>query len=83
MDSDPKAAIAHAAAMEDVLLAADIFLEQVHHGDGVASARAVSRGYGIRTGLEDTIVLPDGRPAADNAALVRVAAALLGSHSST
>jgi uncharacterized protein (DUF849 family) len=59
MDSAPKAAIAHAAAMEDVLLAAGIFLEQVHHGDGVASwavsARAVSRGYGIRTGLEDTM----------------------------
>jgi uncharacterized protein (DUF849 family) len=61
-------------------------LEQIHHGDGVASwavcARAVSRGHGIRTGLEDTTVLPDGRPAADNAALVRAALAMLGPRSS-
>jgi len=58
-----------------------IVLEQVHHGDSVASwavnARAVPRGHGIRTGLEDTTVLPDGRLAPDNAALVRAAVALM------
>jgi uncharacterized protein (DUF849 family) len=43
------------------------------------AARAVERGNGIRTGLEDTTVLPDGRPAPDNAALVRAAAAMLAS----
>jgi uncharacterized protein (DUF849 family) len=83
LDSDPEDAVAHAAAMEDVLMRAGIALEQVHHGDGVASwavaSRAVERGHGIRTGLEDTTVLPDGRPASDNAALVRAAAALLAS----
>jgi uncharacterized protein (DUF849 family) len=67
--------------MEGTLVAAGIRLEQVHHGDGVASwavnARALQRGHGIRTGLEDTMVLPDGRPAADNAALVRAAAAMM------
>ena len=56
--------------------------EQVHHGEGIASwavnRRAVARGHGIRTGLEDCPVLPDGSPAPDNAALVRVAAALIG-----
>ena len=56
-------------------------LAHVHHGDGVAgwavNARALHRGHGIRTGLEDTTVLPDGRRAPDNAALVRAAAALM------
>ncbi len=82
LDADPREAVAHAAAMEDVLIAAAVALEQVHHGDGLASwavsARALERGHGMRTGLEDTPVLPDGRPAADNTALVRAAAAMIG-----
>jgi uncharacterized protein (DUF849 family) len=81
LDADPEDALAHAAAIEEVLDRARIGLEQVHHGDGVASwavaARALRRGHGIRTGLEDTTVLPDGRPAADNAALVGAAAAMM------
>jgi uncharacterized protein (DUF849 family) len=36
-------------------------------------------GHGIRTGLEDTPVLPNGRLAAGNAELVEAAAALLRS----
>jgi uncharacterized protein (DUF849 family) len=78
LDADPRDAVAHAAAMEEVLSRAGIGLEQIHHGDGIASwavnERALGRGHGIRTGLEDTPVLPDGRPALDNAALVRAAA---------
>lgn len=81
LDAEPAAAVAHAEAMERVLAEARIALEQVHHGDGVASwavsARALARGHGVRTGLEDTTVLPDGRPAADNADLVRAAAAMI------
>jgi uncharacterized protein (DUF849 family) len=81
LDADPKEAVAHAAAMEEVLVGADVSLEQVHHGDDVASwavsERALDRGHGIRTGLEDTTVLPDGRPAADNATLVQAAAAMM------
>lgn len=81
LDADPEKAVAHAAAMEETLARAGVSLEQVHHGDGVASwavsARALERAHGIRTGLEDTTVLPDGRPAPDNAALVRAAAALM------
>ena len=80
LDADPEQAVADAAAIEDALIHSGIALEQVHHGDGLASwavnARALERGHGIRTGLEDTTVLPDGRQAADNAALVRAAAAL-------
>ncbi len=81
LDDDPEEAVAHAAAMERVLARAGITLEQVHHGDGLSSwsvsARARARGHGIRTGLEDTTVLPDGRRAPDNAALVRAAAAMM------
>jgi uncharacterized protein (DUF849 family) len=81
LEADPDEAIAHAAAMEETLLRAEIELEQVHHGDGIASwavsRRALGRGHGIRTGLEDTTVLADGRLAADNATLVRAAAAMM------
>jgi uncharacterized protein (DUF849 family) len=81
LDADPEAAVSHAAAMEGVLTDAGVFLEQVHHGDGLASwavnARAVARGHGIRTGLEDTTVLPDGQPPAGNADLVRIAVAMM------
>jgi uncharacterized protein (DUF849 family) len=81
LDADPGTAVSHAAAMEQVLADARIELEQVHHGDGVATwhvmERSLSRGHGIRVGLEDTTVLPDGRPPVDNAELVRVAAAML------
>jgi uncharacterized protein (DUF849 family) len=81
LDADPETAGAHAAAMERVLDEAGVTLEQVHHGDELASwavnERALERGHGIRTGLEDTTVLPDGSPAPDNASLVRAAAALM------
>lgn len=81
LDADPEAAVAHAAAMEEIVALAGIELEQVHHGDGIATwavmARGVERGYGIRAGLEDTTVLPDGTRPEDNAALVRAAAAML------
>jgi uncharacterized protein (DUF849 family) len=82
LDADEATATAHAAAMEDVLVRSGVHLEQVHHGEGIASwavnRRAVARGHGIRTGLEDCPVLSDGSPAPDNASLVRVAAALIG-----
>jgi uncharacterized protein (DUF849 family) len=81
LDADPATAVAHAAAIEGVLDDAGVTLEQVHHGDDVATwhvmARAVSRGHGIRIGLEDTTVLPDGRRPAGNGELVRAAAAML------
>lgn len=71
-----------AAAMESVVAEAGIGLDQVHHGDGIASwavnRRAVERGHGIRTGLEDTPVLADGRLASGNGELVAAAAAILG-----
>ena len=81
LDADPDDAVAHAAAIEQVLADGGVTLEQVHHGDGIASwavnRRAVPLGHGIRTGLEDTPVLPDGRQASGNGELVAAAAALL------
>jgi uncharacterized protein (DUF849 family) len=81
LDADPQVAVAHAAAMEELLLGAGITLPQVHHGEGIASwavnERALRRGHGIRTGLEDVPVLPDGQVAPDNAALVRAAVVLI------
>jgi ABC-2 type transport system ATP-binding protein len=84
LDANPDVAVEHAAAIEQVLVDAGVGLEQVHHGDGLATwrvmERALARGHGIRIGLEDTTVLPDGRQAADNAELVRTAAAMLSGH---
>jgi len=81
LDADPDTAVAHAVAMDEVLDRGGITIERVYHGEGIASwavnRYGVARGAGIRTGLEDTPVLPDGRPATGNAELVRAAAALL------
>jgi uncharacterized protein (DUF849 family) len=80
LDADPDAATAHAGAIERALGEGGVTLEQVHHGDGIASwavnRRAVGRGHGIRTGLEDTGVLPDGSVASGNADLVAAAVAI-------
>jgi uncharacterized protein (DUF849 family) len=81
LDADPATALQHAAAMEEIVASAGITLEQVHHGYGIAcwavNQRALSRGHGIRTGLEDTTQLPDGAPARDNAELVAAAVHLI------
>lgn len=77
LDLDPAVALAHAAAMEEIVTSAGITLEQVHHGYGIAcwgvNRRALERGHAIRTGLEDITLLPDGRQARDNAELVAAA----------
>jgi uncharacterized protein (DUF849 family) len=82
LDAEPATTVAHAAAMEQLVIDAGVELEQVHHGDDVATwhvmERAVARGHGIRVGLEDTTVLPDGRRPAGNGELVSVAAEMLG-----
>ena len=81
LGEDPDTAVAEAEAIENVLATAEIRLGQVHHGDGLASwavnRRGAARGHGIRTGLEDTAVLPDGSPASGNGELVAAAAAIL------
>lgn len=84
LDADPDAAVQHAAEMEDIVAAAGITLAQVHHGYGIAcwavNRRGLDRGHGIRTGLEDVTLLPDGTQARDNADLVAAAARLIRAH---
>lgn len=81
LDADPDTAVQHAAQMEDIVVSAGITLEQVHHGYGMAcwavNRRGLGRGHGIRTGLEDVTMLPDGKQARDNADLVAAAARLI------
>jgi uncharacterized protein (DUF849 family) len=65
-------------------VSAGVTLEQVHHGCGIAcwavNRRGLDRGHGIRTGLEDITLLPDGKQAQDNADLVATAARLIREH---
>jgi uncharacterized protein (DUF849 family) len=84
LDVDTDLALRHAAAMEDIVLRAGIRLEQVHHGYGIAcwavNQRGLDRGHGIRTGLEDVTVLPDGKQSRNNADLIVAAARLIRTH---
>jgi uncharacterized protein (DUF849 family) len=84
LDADPESAVRQAARMEDIVTSAGITLEQVHHGYGMAcwavNRRGLDRGHGIRTGLEDVTLLPDGNQARDNAALVAAAVRLIRAH---
>lgn len=81
LNPDPATALRDGVAMEAILADAGIALPQVHHGfDGscwAVNRRALERGHGIRTGMEDVVTLPDGRPARDNAHLVTSARSLI------
>ncbi|MEV1045415.1 3-keto-5-aminohexanoate cleavage protein [Streptomyces sp. NPDC049916] len=81
LDTDPSTAVADAAAMEQMVIEAGMSLDQLHHGYGIATwdvcRRAAKRGHGIRVGVEDTGLLPDGRPASGNVELVQAARDLL------
>lgn len=84
LDADPETAVQHAAMMEDIVVSSGITLQQVHHGYDLAcwavNRRALDRGHGIRTGLEDITLLPDGKQARDNTELVAAAARLIREH---
>jgi uncharacterized protein (DUF849 family) len=76
---DPAATVALAAAIDATLDRAAVAAPRLHHGFGPATwavlDAAVARGHEIRIGLEDVLTLPDGTPAAGNAALVAAAVA--------
>jgi uncharacterized protein (DUF849 family) len=80
MDGDGPTAAQHARAIEARLDHHRIGAPRVHHGEGPATwavlTQAVELGHGIRVGLEDTLVLPDGTRTSSNAELVAAAAAL-------
>jgi uncharacterized protein (DUF849 family) len=80
VDEDPVAAVRRAVAIDRALDAAGFRAPRLHHGVELATwavlRRAIAAGHDIRVGLEDTLVLPDGAPAAGNAELVAAAVAL-------
>jgi uncharacterized protein (DUF849 family) len=79
MDGEP-APVEAAARLVDAL-GAEPGVPILLHGEGAAAwpvlREAGRRGLDARIGLEDTLVLPDGSPAPDNAALVTAARTLL------
>jgi uncharacterized protein (DUF849 family) len=78
-EHDAGAAVARAEALDQALDEAGIGPPRLYHAAGIATwaviDRALALGRDIRVGLEDTLVLPDARPARDNADLVRAARA--------
>lgn len=80
VDRSPEGAVATAAEASAELARLGIEAPQVHHGYGLVTwdvlRAAVAMGAGIRVGLEDTTVLPDGSVAAGNGDLVAAAARL-------
>jgi len=78
-DSEPGAAIVTAAAIDGVLAEVGVPLPRLHHGYDMTTwavlDAAVPAGRDIRIGFEDTLTLPGGARAADNAALVACARA--------
>ncbi len=79
-DPAPEQAVRRAAAIDALVAHHAPELPRLHHGYGAATwavlEAALAAGHDVRVGLEDTLVLPDGSPARDNADLVATAAAL-------
>ncbi len=83
-DRSAAGAVALAAEVEAALDRSDLSgVPRLHHGYGMATwsvlRGAVAMGRDIRVGLEDTLVMADGSPAAGNAALVAAGVALAAS----
>ncbi len=66
-----------AQRIEGVLDESGTSTPRLLHGEGTVTwpmlQYALERGYDVRVGFEDTLVLPDGRPAKDNAQLMEAA----------
>lgn len=81
VDRVPADAVATACEASAELKRLGIGAPQVHHGYGLATwdvlRAAAAGGFGLRTGLEDTPVLPDGTVAGGNGELIAAALALL------
>jgi uncharacterized protein (DUF849 family) len=74
-----EAALATVTQIETLLDAAGVQTPRLLHGYDATAwpllAVALQRGYDVRIGLEDTLMLPDGSRASDNAELVAAARA--------
>jgi uncharacterized protein (DUF849 family) len=81
IDDEPEAGLASAAAMVAMLHRGGLRGPFLVHGLGGSTwpvlRWAAERGHAVRIGLEDTLTLPDGGPAAGNAALVGAAAEIV------
>ncbi|WP_087930851.1 3-keto-5-aminohexanoate cleavage protein [Streptomyces albireticuli] len=80
-DTEPLTALASATALLRALrpgLKAPVLLHGEDGGAWPVLRRATALGLDRRVGMEDVTHTPDGRPAADNAALVRAALAVPG-----
>jgi uncharacterized protein (DUF849 family) len=77
---DPDDAVRLASAIDFVLDDGLSQAPRLHHGGGLATwsvlAAAIDKGHDVRIGLEDTLVLGDGRSATDNAELVAAVSAM-------
>lgn len=75
----PAEAVAAAGELVDALGGELDTASVLMHGEGTSSwpvlREAIRRGFDLRIGLEDVLVLPDGSPAANNAELVTAALA--------
>ena len=73
-EQEMKSAIETVNAMENVLKSGAADLSFLLHGTEATAWQmmdeAIARGYDVRIGLEDTLVMPDGRIAKDNVELV-------------
>ena len=79
-DGEPESAVALAAYIEAALDRHGFAAPRLHHGYGLATwsvlRAAIRLGRDIRVGLEDTVVLADGRRASGNRELVEAAVSL-------
>jgi uncharacterized protein (DUF849 family) len=79
-ESDPDAAVRLASAIDFILDDGLSQAPRLHHGEGLATwsvlAAAIDKGHDVRVGLEDTLVLGNGRSATDNAELVAAVGAM-------
>lgn len=79
-EPEPDQALVLASSISALLRAEGVTLPQVHHGSGAATwtviRQAIVQGEGIRIGLEDTTVSPDGALCGGNADLVKTALAM-------
>jgi uncharacterized protein (DUF849 family) len=76
-DEDVEVAVAHARAMAAEIRAAGVTVPLLYHGYDATAwplvRAAFEDGVETRVGYEDMLVLEDGTPAPDNAAMVRLA----------
>jgi len=76
-EQEMERALETVGAIEKVLDSGPVELQRLLHGTEATvwpmMDESIARGYEVRIGLEDTLVMPDGRVARDNTELVREA----------